>query len=199
MTSSEIVKYFKSNGGYARMNELKAAGIHTRAIKDLYDSGTITKVKPGLYRLASVPRSSESGMVEICLAMPKAVVCLESALSFHGLTTFIPTKISVAIPRDSKPNRIESTPAELFYFSPGQYKAGIEQHKTRTGTIRIYGPEKTICDMFRYRNKIGVDLATEGLREYRRNPKRDVKALMKFAEICRVKQIVSQYTRAILG
>ncbi len=181
------------------MSELKAAGIHTRAIRDLYDSGTIAKVKPGLYRLASIAPSSESGMVEICLAMPKAVVCLASALSFHGLTTFIPTKISVAIPRDSKPNRIESTPTEIFYFSPEQHKAGIKQHKTRTGAIRIYGPEKTVCDMFRYRNKIGIDLAAEGLREYLRNSKRDVKALMKFAEICRVKQIVSQYTKAILG
>jgi predicted transcriptional regulator of viral defense system len=199
MTSSEILKYFKSNGGYARMSQLKAAGIHTRTIKDLHESGVITKVKPGLYRLSKVPPRSESGMVEVCIAMPKAVVCLTSALSFHGLTTFLPTKIAVAIPRDSKPNKIRSNPVETFYFSPAQYKAGIEQRNTRSGLIRIYSREKSICDAFRYRSKIGTDLAIESLKEYLRDPKRNVNTLMKFAEICRVKQLVSQYTRAILG
>jgi len=181
------------------MSQLKAAGIHTRTIKRLYESGIISKVKPGLYRLTNVPPRSESGMAEVCIAMPKAVVCLTSALSFYGLTTFLPTKVTVAIPRDSKPNKVKSKSVEVFYFSPAQYNAGIEQLNTPGGLIRIYSREKSICDAFRYRSKIGTDIAIESLREYLRDPKRSVDTLMKFAEICRVKLLVSQYTSAILG
>lgn len=194
-----IIKYFREHKGYARMKNIKANGFQTRDIQKLVKNGSLVKVKPGLYRLAGIQPGEATSMVEICLAMPKAVICLASALAFHELTTFIPTAIAFAIPRSDKPTKLAYPPSDPYYFSELQYKTGIEHHETKSGNIRIYGPEKTICDCFRFRNKLGEDLAIEGLKEYLRRRDRQLNKLMKFAEICRVKNIVSQYVKAIVG
>ena len=194
-----LIKYFRDHKGYARMKDLKTTGFQTRDIRQLLEKGRLVKVKPGLYRLADVRPGETSGLVEICLAMPKAVICLTSALAFHELTTFIPTAISFAIPMQDKPVNLPSPPNEPFFFSENQYKAGIEHIATKAGLVRIYGLEKTVCDLFRFRNKLGEDLALEGLKEYLKLRNRDLNRLMKFAEICRVKATVSQYVKAIVG
>ena len=196
---NQVIKYLKAHKGYARMKEMKASGIHTREILKAVDGGDIVKVKAGLYRLSQLELGESSGLVEVCLAIPKAVICLTSALSFHELTTFVPTAITYAIPRANKPIKLSHPPTESFYFSEAQYKAGIENHETKAGNIRVYGVEKTICDSFRFRNKLGEDIAMKGLKTYLRRRKHDLNRLMKFAEICRVKEIITQYAKAIVG
>ena len=196
---NQVIKYLKTHKGYARMKEMKASGIHTREIQKVVDNGSIVKVKPGLYRLTGLQPSESYGLVEVCLAMPKAVICLSSALAFYELTTFVPTAITYAIPRSDKPIRLSHPPTESFYFSEAQYKAGVEHHETKAGHIRLYGVEKTICDSFRFRNKLGEDIVMEGLKTYLRQRNRDLNKLMKFAEICRVKGIISQYVKVIMG
>lgn len=196
---NQVLKYLKAHKGYARMKEMKASGIHTREIQKLVDTGSIVKVKPGLYRLTDLQTGESNGIVEVCLAMPKAVICLTSALAFHELTTIVPTAITYAIPRADKPIKLFHPPTESFYFSQVQYKAGIEHHETKAGNIRVYGIEKTICDCFRFRNKLGEDIAMEGLKSYLRRRSRDLNKLMRFAEICRVKGIITQYAKAIVG
>ena len=181
------------------MKEMKASGIHTREILRAVDGGDIVKVKAGLYRLSRLELGESSGLVEVCLAIPKAVISLSSALAFHELTTFVPTAITYAIPRANKPIKLSHPPTESFYFSEVQYKAGIEHHETKAGHIRLYGIEKTICDSFRFRNKLGEDIVMEGLKTYLRQRNRDLNKLMKFAEICRVKGIISQYVKVIMG
>jgi|SRR6267378_394364 len=194
-----ILKYLREHKGYARMKDLKAIGFQTRDMRKLVAKGHLVKVKPGLYRLADIRPQESSGLVEVCLAMPKAVICLTSALAFHELTSFVPTAISFAIPSSDKPMKLTQPPNEPYYFSENQYKAGIEHHETKVGRIRIYGSEKTVCDIFRFRNKLGEDIALEGLKVYLGRRNRDLNKLMKFAETCRVKGILSQYVRAIVG
>jgi len=194
-----IIKYLRNCKGYARMKDLKASGFQTRDVRKLVDQGQLVKVKAGLYRLADVQPGETTGLVEICLAMPKAVICLTSALAFHELTTFVPAAISFATPMSDKPINLPSLPTEPYFFSRNQYQAGVEHHETRAGQIRVYGLEKTVCDLFRYRNKLGEDLALEGLKEYLRRRSRDLNKLMKFARVCRVKGILSQYVKAIVG
>ncbi len=194
-----ILTYFKVHKGYARMKDMKASGFQTRDIQRLFQEGRIVKVKPGLYRLANMSPGESTGMVEICLSMPKAVICLTSALAYHELTTFVPSAVSFAIPRSDKPIKLSSPPTEVYYFSRAQHKAGIEHQESKAGHIRIYGPEKTICDSFRFRDKLGEDIALEALKQYLRRPKRDLNLLMKFADICRVKGILPQYVKAIVG
>lgn len=194
-----ILKYLRERRGYARMKDMKASGFQTRNIQKLVEKGHLVKVKPGLYRLADIRVGESSGLVEVCLAMPKAVICLASALAYHELTTFVPTTISFAIPRSDKPIKLSLSPNEPYYFSEDQYKTGIGHHETKAGHIRIYEPEKTVCDLFRFRNKLGEDLAIEGLKEYLKRPNRDLNKLMKFADVCRVKGIISQYVKALVG
>ena len=86
--------------------------------------------------------------------------------------------------------KLSFPPNQAYYFSEEQYKTGIEHHETKSGHIRIYGPEKTKCDWFRSRNKLGEDLALEGLKEYLGHRDRDLSKLIKFAEMCRVKGII---------
>jgi predicted transcriptional regulator of viral defense system len=155
-------------------------------------------VKPGVYRLADTQPGETSGLVEVCLAMPKAVICFSSALAFHELTTFIPTAITYAIPRSDKPIKLAHPPTEPHFFSEVQYKTGVEYRETKSGDIRMYGMEKTICDCFRFRNKLGEDIALEGLKEYLRRRDRDLTKLMKLADVCRVGVIVSRYVKAIV-
>ena len=194
-----IIKLFIKNKGYARMKDMKASGFQTRDIRNLLKADRIVKVKPGIYRLADTQLGESSGLVEVCLAMPKAVICLSSALAFHELTTFIPTAITYAIPRSDKPVKLAHPSTEPYFFSEAQYKTGVERRETKFGGIRLYGMEKTICDCFRFRNKLGEDLALEGLKEYLRRRGRDLNKLMKLAEVCRVEGIVSQYVKAIVG
>lgn len=193
-----IIKYFRDHQGYARMKGLKKQGFQTRDVKVLVKAGRIAKIKPGLYRLAQISPTDTTSMVELCLAIPKAVVCLTSALAFLDLTTFVPSRISYALPRADKPIDLNS-PTEPFYFSETQYKAGIQEIETKGGTVRVYGPEKSICDSFRFRNKLGEDIALEALKTYLRRRDRDLNKLMRYAEICRAKGIISQYVRAIVG
>jgi predicted transcriptional regulator of viral defense system len=181
------------------MKDMKTSGIYTREIQKATDAGDIVKVKPGLYRLSNLELGETNGLVEVCLSNQKAVICLTSALAFHELTTFVPSSITYAIPRIYKPSKLQFPPTESYYFSPTQYKAGIEHRETKAGDIRIYCIEKTICDCFRFRNKLGEDIAIEGLKTYFRRKGWNINNLMKFAEICRVKGTISQYVKAIVG
>lgn len=194
-----IIKYFREHKGYARMKDMKASGFQPRDIKKLVVNRRIVRVKPGLYRLAEIQPGEANGLVEVCLAMPKAVICLTSALAFHDLTTFVPTSISYAIPRSDKPVKLSYPPNKAYYFSKNQYEAGIENRESKDGQMRVYGAEKTICDLFRFRNKTGEDLALEGLKEYLKRHNRDLSRLMNFAQVCRVKGIISRYVKAIVG
>ena len=181
------------------MKEMKASGFQTRDIRKLDEERRVVKVKPGLYRLADIQLSEDNGLVEVCLAMPKAVICLISALAYHDLTTFVPTTITFAIPRWQKPIKLTYPPSQPYYFSGEQYKGGIELRETKVGHVRIYVPEKTICDCSRFRNKLGEDLALEALQQYLKRRNRDLNKLMKFAELCRVRGVIELCLKAALA
>jgi len=207
----KIITYFKIHGGYALMKELKAASFQTRDIARLLKEGTIIKVKPGLYRLVTLgdvvirlPRIKGSGstisqeLIDVSKALPDGVICLASALAFYDLTTFNPSEIYVAIPNAAKVPKIDYPPLRVFYFRERFYKPGIEKIEVPNCTIRIYNKEKTICDMFRYRNKYGEDLALEGLKTYLSRKEANVNKLRKYAEICQVKTIMMPYLKALV-
>jgi hypothetical protein len=195
-----ILKYFRQKGGYAHMKDLRAASFQTRDIAHLVQTGSLEKIKSGLYRLTNLPELSKVGLSkrDVCQAIPAGVICLASALEFHSLTTFIPKAIYVAIPRSTKPPRLPYPPVKVFYFSDAQYLAGIDTLQTAAGPVKVYCAEKTICDMFRYRNKLGEDLALEGLKEYLGRRGADLGRLLKYAEICRVKKILTPYLRIMV-
>ena len=196
-----ILRYFKQKGGFARMKELRAASFQTRDIAKLVKKKQIEKVKAGLYKLPEIVVSIDvnASFVEVCHAVPKGVIALVSALAHYELTTFVPSDIYVAIPLSDKPPKMVYPPVRFFYFPARFYNVGIRKIKTPAGTIRMYAMEKTICDMFRYRNKIGENLALEGLRNYLRRKDSNIKRLTEFAVVCRVKTVMLPYIKAMVS
>jgi predicted transcriptional regulator of viral defense system len=199
MVMEKIIEYFKKNG-YARMKELKKVSIPTRDISRLLKQDIIHKIKPGLYRLNDIPdfNGISSSIIDICQAIPKGVICLISALDFYDLTTFNPFEIYVAVPQGDKIHKIIYPPVKGYYFSRNLYESGIQVFNTPYGPVKIYNREKTICDMFRYRNKLGEDLALEGLKNYLELSGSSINKLRKYAKICHVDSIIYPYLKALV-
>jgi len=183
------------------MRDLKAASFHTRVIARFLQEGKIEKVKAGLYRLAgpSYEKNENPSFIDVCNAVPKGIICLTSALTYHELTTANPSKVFVAIPLSEKPRKIIFPPTKFFFFPDRFYSLGIEKLKTSMGEVRVYNREKTLCDMFRYRNKLGEDIAVEALKDYLKSKDKNLKLLQEYAVKCQVKTVLIPYLRALVG
>jgi len=189
---------FNKRNGFARTKDILEAGIHRRDIKRLRDEEQIVRVKRGFYRLSEIPLISNQGFVDIASAVPDGVICLLSALSYYELTTFNPSVISMALHRGSRKSKIEYPPVEFYYFSTKQFEAGIDTIRIDGHKIHIYSPEKTICDCIRYRNKLGLDVAKEGLTEYLKRKNRNLEKLLEYAEVCRVRPLLQEWLNIIV-
>lgn len=195
----ELILFFKQNQGYARMKDLKASGFHTRKIAKALLAGIIDKIKPGLYKLVDYPWDEDSFLIDVCRAKKTAVICLTSALEYYGLTTFSPPEITVAVPHNTDKFVLEYPPIQVFYFPERFYQVGIQKISTSHGDIKIYCEEKTIADMFRYRKRLGEDIALEGLKNYLQRPQARIHKLREYAEICQVKTIMMPYLKALVS
>jgi len=195
-----ITKHLKSCGGYARMKELRAAGFLPREVAAVLAKGQIERVKPGLYRLAGYGQTGEhAGLAEVCRAVPEGVICLVSALDYHGMTTFNPSEVYIAIPHGAKPPRMLYPPIKPFFFRERFYAPGIEHTRISSGEIRVYSREKTICDMFRYRRKLGEDLALEALKQYLKLKGANTKKLLEYAALCQARTVMMPYLKALVA
>lgn len=192
-----IIKYIKDKGGYARQTELREHGFQSRDISKLFNNDILEKIQPGLYKLKD--SDVTSSFVDISKAIPQAVIALVSALSYYELTTFNPSRVHLAIPNDAKPPKLNFPPVEVYYFRKAQYKAGIEDVMIQGHSVKIYNREKTICDMFRYRNRLGEDLALKGLKNYLNLPDSNLNELQKYMRICRVKTVMKPYLKALVS
>jgi len=190
---------FTEHGGMLRTSKAIRLGIHPRTLYALRDAGEIEQVGRGLYRLSTAPPLSSPDLVPIAIRIPRAVVCLISALAHHGLTTQIPHAIDIALPSHAKVPKVDGVPLRVFWYPEPSFRAGVEVVAIDDVSVRIYSAEKTIADCFKYRNKIGLDVAIEALRAYReRTPKPNRAALTKFAQINRVQKIMRPYLEAAL-
>jgi predicted transcriptional regulator of viral defense system len=190
---------FTEHGGMLRTSRALRLGIHPRTLYALRDAGEIEKVGRGLYRLSTAPPLSSPDLVPIAIRMPRTVVCLISALAHHGLTTQIPHAIDIALPSHAKVPKVDGVPLRVFWYPEPSFRAGVDVIAIDDVSVKIYSPEKTIADCFKYRNKIGLDVAIEALRAYReRTPKPNRAALTRFAQINRVQKIMRPYLEAIL-
>jgi predicted transcriptional regulator of viral defense system len=190
---------FTEHGGMLRTSKAIRLGIHPRILYALRDAGEIEQVGRGIYRLSAAPPLSSPDLVPIAIRIPRTVVCLISALAHHGLTTQIPHAIDIALPSHAKVPKVDDVPLRVFWYPEPSFRAGVEVVAIDDVSVRIYSPEKTIADCFKYRNKIGLDVAIEALRAYReRTPKPNRAALTKFAQINRVQKIMRPYLEAVL-
>lgn len=197
----EIVEYIANNGGFASMKELKEANFHTREITFLVKEKIVEKVKPGFYRLSNYGffKNINVSLITVCRAEPQAVICLLSALDYYEMTDFNPSEVYYAIPHSQKKKSIHYPPVKTFFFRERFYKPGIEIIKTKYGELRIYNREKTVCDMFRYRNKLSEELAMQALKNYLKQKNCSITALMKYAEICQVKTTIMPILKGLVA
>jgi predicted transcriptional regulator of viral defense system len=195
----KMISLFNKNHGYLRMKDIKNAGIHTRRVAEALREGYIEKIKPGLYKLIDYPWDEYTSFLDISKVTNKAVICLASASAYYGLTTFNPSENEIAVPHNTPRFNLEYPPVKVYYFPDKLYEAGIKIVKKKNGTFKVYNMEKTIADLFRYRNKIGEDIVIESLKNYLSSKNKNINRLLEFAEICNVKKIILPYIKAVVG
>ncbi len=192
------ITIFHKHGGQLRMSEAIANGITRYMLYSLRDNGIIEQVSRGVYRLVELPPISSPDLVMVSLRFPNAVVCLISALSYHNITTQVPHAVSVAVSRGSRIPSLDYPPIQAHRFSDEAYNSGIEHHIIDGASLKIYNPEKTLADCFKFRNQIGMDVVLEALKLYRSRHKFNLEKLLSFAEVCRVTKIMTPYLEATI-
>lgn len=188
---------FKKHGGMLRTSRALALGVHPRVLYGLREAGRLQQVSRGLYRLTDLPELGNPDLAAVASRVPQGVICLISALAFHGITTQIPHQVDVAVPRGTKQPRLDFPPIRLFRFSSPVFRAGMEVHRVDGVEVRVYNAAKTVADCFRFRNRIGVDVAVEALRLLHARKRAPVRELLKYARLCRVERIMMPYLEAL--
>lgn len=189
---------FRDSGGTLRTSEAIAAGIHPRTLYALRDAGELDQLARGLYRLADLPPLTDPDLATVAKRVPQGVVCLISALAFHDLTTQIPSQIHLALQRSTRIPRLEYPPLRIYWFSGEAFTAGIESHPIQDVTVQVYAAAKSVADCFKYRHKLGLDIALEALRRYRAQRGARLQSVLEYARICRVEKVIRPYLEASL-
>ena len=194
--TQRILDYARARG-IVRSSELSKIGAPRIALTRLTASGHLERIGRGLYRLPDGPASENEGLEAITRLAPKSVLCLLSALQFHELTTVLPREVWIAMPRGSHVPRLDFPPIRMVQFAGTAYSDGIELHERGQLGIRVYGVAKTIADCFKYRHKIGLDVALEALKQARQSRRVTVDAVWHSAQICRVTNVMRPYLEAL--
>jgi predicted transcriptional regulator of viral defense system len=182
--------------GIVRAKDVEAVGISRNHLYRMHKEGLLKKSAVGLYTLPEAPVTENSSLAEVAKRLPRAVVCLISALSYHEITTQIPHEIWLTIPRGSWRPDVEYPPLNLTYVSEPAYSFGIREHVINGVVVKIYSPAKTVADCFKFRNKVGLDVAIEALREAWRSRKVTMDELVEAAGVDRVSKIMRPYLEA---
>ncbi len=183
--------------GVIRPRDLKAHGISRSVLQRLMNEGMIQRIGRGLYEAIEADQNEHIDLIEVCKRVPKGIICLISALIFHGLTTQMPYEVWVAIGIKAYKPKIERPRVRFVRFSGTALSFGVESHAIQGATIRVTSAAKTVADCFKYRNKIGIDVAAEALRNFMRNKRGGMDALWESAGVCRVQKIIRPYIEAL--
>lgn len=183
--------------GLLRANDLDAIEVPRVVLTRMTVAGLLDRVGRGLYRLPGHPGSGDEGLEAIATKVPQAVFCLLSALQFHDLTTQLPRQIWIAMPRGSHLPRIDFPPIKMVQMTSDVYTEGIEMIDRGGVTLRVFSVAKTVADCFKHRNKIGLDVALEALKEVRAKRLVTADKLWRYAKVCRVANVMRPYLEAI--
>ena len=182
-----------------RAREVARQGIHTSTLTRMTRSGVLEKVGPGRYRLPRRTGITEHHDLAVATAsVPRSVVCLVSALRFHDLGTQLPAEVWIAVPRGTRVPRVSAPPLRIVNISPAVFDLGIEEHRIEGQTVRVYSLARTVADCFRFRNRIGLDVALEALTEAWRSKRLKLDELNRIAKKLRVLHVMQPYLETIV-
>jgi len=195
--TEQIIRIVKRLG-VIRPKDMDEYGIHRKYIHLLHHQGVLNRVGRGLYVLANSKPSENRTIAEACKRVPSGVICLLSALRFYDLTTQSPYEIWIAIDHKSRHPKESILPLRIVRFSGKALISGVEHHEIEGVPVRVYCPAKTVADCFKYRNKIGLDVALEALRDCHHSRKCTMDELWEYAKICRVTNIMKPYLESLV-
>jgi predicted transcriptional regulator of viral defense system len=180
-----------------RPRDLTARGLSHKYLIQLEHQGRLERVGRGLYALPEREPSASASLAEVCKRVPEGVGCLLSALAFHTLGTQNPFEVWIAVDRKAHAPRIDYPPVRVARFSGAALTEGVEEHETTDGVIRVYSVPKTVVDCFRYRNKIGLDVALEALRASLVDRRTSIDDLWHYARMLRMANVMRPYLEAV--
>lgn len=183
--------------GWLRASDLSAIEVPRVTLTRLSAAGLLEKVGHGLYRPAGAQISEFESLATVSARVPQAVFCLLTALQFHELTTQLPRQIWIGMPRGSHTPRMEYPPLKMVQYTGEAYSAGVEEVERDGVRLRVYGVAKTVADCFKHRNKIGLDVALEALKDARAQGRASADDLWRYAKICRVSNVMLPYLESV--
>ncbi|MBA3067441.1 MAG: transcriptional regulator [Hyphomonas sp.] len=183
--------------GILRLSELKDAGVTAATVSRMERDGEVIRLARGLYQLPDAKLSANHSLAEAAKRLPKGVVCLVSALAFHGLTDQLPRKVWMAIGRNDWTPKPGDVPIRVLRFSNDLLMEGVESHVIEGVSVKVFGVAKTVADCFRHRGKIGLSVALEGLQETLRQRKATPAEIANAADTGGVSTVVRPYLEAL--
>lgn len=196
MTATAIKKLFGA-ATVLRSGDLENRGLSRTAIRDAVLAGWIERLGRGLYALPGAAVGEHHSLVVVARRVPRAVVCLLSALRFHALTTQAPHEVWIAIGTKDRKPRIDHPPLRVFRYGAAHAQIGIEEHTAEGTKLRVYSVARTVVDLFRYRNKVGIDVALEALGEGWRDGRFTLAEINRIARTCRMSRVMQPYLESL--
>jgi len=185
--------------GIITARDAASIGIHSQVLTRLVHQGNLKRITRGQYCLPKHPVTENHTLAIVARAFPGGVICLLSVLSFHGIGTQLPSEVWLAVDRYAWRPSQQYSPLRVMYFSGEAFTAGIEVHRLEGQPVRMYSIAKTLADLFKYRNKVGLDVALEALREAWKERRLTMDELDHYARICRVQRVMTPYLEALVS
>lgn len=179
LEKNEILALVRDQGGYIRSGDLRSKGVHPSMLPSMEQDGLLIRIKRGLYALPDNQNSDER--FEALMAVHGSILCLGSAMALNGIGTWEPLDIYLALPAGRKVKKPDRLPITIFHFATKTFMLGASEVKVPAGRLQVYDAERTICDLFRLRHRLGSDLAAEALRDYLKRSSRNLPRLLEYA------------------
>lgn len=195
-TAKRAMQYVRRHG-LVRPRDLEAVGIPREYLLRLHRQGKLDRAGRGVYTLPDAVTTERHTYAEVAKRVPDAVLCLLSALAFHEITTQNPASVWIALRQGARKPALVSPSLRVVRLSGPSLTDGIEQHQVEGVAVRVYSPAKTVADCFKFRNKIGLDVALEALKDSLRQKKASVNEIYRYAKICRVSNVIRPYMEAL--
>jgi len=183
--------------GIIRPSDLETCGIPRARLYSLVQEGLVERRGRGIYVARDHALTADHALAQAAKRVPNGVLCLLTALRFHGLTTQSPAEVWIALPEKARKPRLDYPRLRIVRFSGKALTEGVETHPVEGVNVRLYSAAKTVADCFKFRNKIGIDVAVEALKDFSRTHRGGANELARFARICRITRVIQPYLDAI--
>ena len=191
-----ILQYIGEHG-IVRARDIEALGLPREYLIRLYRQGKLNRPTRGIYTLPDADVTEHHSYAEVTKRVPQATVCLLSALVFHEITTQNPASVWIALPKGARRPVLASPSLRIVRLSGPSLTEGIDKHQVEGVTVRVYSAAKTVADCFKFRNKIGLDVTIEALKDCLRQKKASVNEIYRYAKVCRVSNVIRPYMEAL--